>query len=323
MKTPQGMAGKALGSGPFVPPVQEPGVGLELIGLALSILWAVLVLGFVLLSDPDNRALGLFATVLLVVLPVVLIWMVILPLRAIRALRAEAAHLRATIEMMRSTYTQTQAQGSVAGQPKTNTAPRQADAVPVTFVSYRAAMQSGSEPRVFDPADQPTLALENPVEETYPLAVTDIIRALNFPDSAQDHEGFRALRAALADRVIAKLIRAAEDVLTLLSQDGIYMDDLPPQIPRAELWRRFAAGERGRTIGDLGAIHDPQAMGVTAARMKLDPVFRDAAHHFLRSFDRTFAMLEPHASDQDLATLSDTRSARAFMLLGRVSGTFD
>jgi hypothetical protein len=57
--------------------------------------------------------------------------------------------------------------------------------------------------------------------------------------------------------------------------------------------------------------------------MKSDPVFRDAAHHFLRSFDRTFALIEPNASDSDLAALSDTRSARAFMLLGRVTGTFD
>ena len=40
--------------------------------------------------------------------------------------------------------------------------------------------------------------------------------------------------------------------------------------------------------------------------MKSDPVFRDAAHHFLRSFDRTFALIEPNASDSDLAALSDT-----------------
>jgi len=51
--------------------------------------------------------------------------------------------------------------------------------------------------------------------------------------------------------------------------------------------------------------------------------FRDAVHHFLRRFDQTFARFESHASDQDIAALSDTRTARAFMLLGRVTGTFD
>jgi hypothetical protein len=57
--------------------------------------------------------------------------------------------------------------------------------------------------------------------------------------------------------------------------------------------------------------------------MRQDPVFRDVAHHFLRKFDRTVADFEPRASDSDIVALSDTRTARAFMLLGRVSGTFD
>jgi hypothetical protein len=52
-------------------------------------------------------------------------------------------------------------------------------------------------------------------------------------------------------------------------------------------------------------------------------VFRDAAHHFLRQFDRTFQEFEKNASDQDIAELAETRTVRAFMLFGRVTGTFD
>ncbi len=57
--------------------------------------------------------------------------------------------------------------------------------------------------------------------------------------------------------------------------------------------------------------------------MREDTVFRDAAHHFLRTFDKTIQDFEPNASDQDLADLAETRTARAFMLFGRVTGTFD
>jgi hypothetical protein len=57
--------------------------------------------------------------------------------------------------------------------------------------------------------------------------------------------------------------------------------------------------------------------------MREDPIFRDAGHHFLRAFDKAFAGFEGQASDADLVDLSDTRTARAFMLLGRVTGTFD
>jgi hypothetical protein len=97
------------------------------------------------------------------------------------------------------------------------------------------------------------------------------------------------------------LIRAAQDVLTLLSQDGIYMDDLKPDLSRPDLWRRFAAGERGRSIAGLGGIRDRTSLALAAGRMKADPVFRDAAHHFLRSFDRTVAAFEANASDAELA----------------------
>ena len=173
-------------------------------------------------------------------------------------------------------------------------------------------------------AEQPGLALGTPAEDMRaPLSVADFIRAVQFPETAEDREGFRALRLALEDRHVAKLIRAAQDVLTLLSQEGIYMDDLVPDRAHPSVWRRFAAGERGRTVAGLGGIRDRASLALTATRMREDPIFRDAGHHFLRAFDKAFAGFEANATDADLVDLAETRTARAFMLLGRVTGTFD
>ena len=79
----------------------------------------------------------------------------------------------------------------------------------------------------------------------------------------------------------------------------------------------------GQAIAGLGGVRDRSSLALTAGRMREDPVFRDAAHHFLRTFDRCFAEFESLASDAELADLADTRTARAFMLFGRVTGTFD
>ncbi|MBD3763254.1 MAG: hypothetical protein IE927_00575, partial [Rhodobacterales bacterium] len=172
--------------------------------------------------------------------------------------------------------------------------------------------------------EQPALALGTPAEDLRPpLGMGDFIRALNFPETPDDKDGFRALRLALEDRKIARLIRAAQDVLTLLAQDGIYMDDLKPDRARPEVWRRFAEGERGRAIAALGGIRDRSSLALTAGRMREDAVFRDAAHHFLRQFDKTFAEFEKNATDAEIADLAETRTARAFMLFGRVTGIFD
>jgi hypothetical protein len=343
MDLPKKPAG--LGSGPLVRPDTAPKRGMEIGGVALSLVWVVLILVYVLITPPgsETRTLGLIMTLLMVFLPIALIWAVVITLRSIRELRAEAGRLQAAVDAMRSSYVQTQAQ--IQSQPsgmkpsverkidEIAASTRQAESVLATFTSRRdaaltmpsadrkaALITPGPEPS----AEQPALALGTPAEDLRaPLSVADFIRALHFPETPDDKQGFRALRLALEDRTSAKLIRAAQDVLTLLSQEGIYMDDLNPDLCQPELWRRFAAGERGRSIAALGGIRDRTSLALTAARMKSDPVFRDASHHFLRSFDKTFAAFEPNATDAELADLADTRTARAFMLFGRVTGTFD
>ncbi len=182
---------------------------------------------------------------------------------------------------------------------------------------------------VADPApaaqdDQGALPLDIPPEPPQGgLSRADFILALNFPETPDDALGFAALRRAMRDRSAAQIIRAAQDILTLMSQDGIYMDDLNPEIAPAHVWRRFAGGERGRGIADIGGVRDPSALDTAATRMKQDAIFRDVAHHFLRLFDRMFTDFAQTTSDAEILDLAETRTARAFMLLGRIAGTFD
>jgi len=157
----------------------------------------------------------------------------------------------------------------------------------------------------------------------HPVTPADFICALHFPNNDQDKEGFRALRAALEDPATRPLIRAAQDVLTLLSQDGIFIDDLNPDRAHPEIWRKFAKGERGRAIASLGGIRDRSSIALSTGRMRQDTAFREAVHQYLREFDRVFCQFEQAATDEDIVKLSATRSARAFMLLGRVTGIFD
>lgn len=334
---PKGDAG--LGQGPLAQLNDPPRRGMEIAGVGLSLVWVLLILIYVLITPPgsETRTLGLVMTLLMVFLPIALIWAVVITLRSIRELRAEAGRLQATVDAMRSSYVQAQGTGMKPSVERKideiAASTKEAQTVLATFTSRRDSALSVPSadrkaalvsPRPEPTAEEPTLALGTPAEDLRPpLSVAHFIRALQFPETPEDKEGFRALRLALEDRTSSKLIRAAQDVLTLLSQDGIYMDDLQPDLCHPELWRRFAGGERGRSIAALGGIRDRASLALTASRMKTDPVFRDAAHHFLRTFDKTVAAFEPNATDAELADLADTRTARAFMLFGRVTGTFD
>src|SRR6056297_26561 len=309
--------------------------GIELTAAALSLLWLVISTAFFLFSGNEGAdGLRFLLTMMVIFLPVGMIWVAALAARAARIMHEESARLQTAIDAIRHAYISQNQAGGRDQQPhpsivkkldEISEAQKKTETALTMFTSTRAA-QIAVQAAAPDPAtgDQPTLALGTPADALQPpLSNADFVRALHFPETAEDQEGFNALRRALRDRPSAQLVQAAQDVLTLLSQDGIYMDDLRPDMARPELWRRFAKGERGRTIAALGGVRDRSSLALAAGRMKQDPIFRDAAHHFLRLFDKGFARFEETATDSEISDLAGTRTARAFMLLGRVTGTFD
>ena len=335
---PSGQAQLGLFSRVF-PDAGGPGPA-ELVAGIVTLLWLALVGGFFLFSDSEGGgALGAIMTLVAIFAPIALIWIAATLARMSREVRGETQRLHATVDAMRHAYLN-QAQ---SGLNKSNVekrleqiaaSTRLTEHAIATFTSRRdvTVVEPSADrkaalvtPRPLDGVEeQPGLALGAPADSSAdPISIADFIKALNFPDSPTDKDGFRALRRALDDRSTARLIRAAQDALTLLSQDGIYMDDLRPDRAKPDIWRRFAQGERGRTIAALGGVRDRSSLALTSGRMRQDTIFRDTAHHFLRQFDKTFQEFEKNASDQEIAALAETRTARAFMLLGRVTGIFD
>ena len=284
----------------------------EVIALVLSIGWMILVGTFFYFLPPTSTVADRFDSLrfililIAIFMPVAMIWVATAASQSARIMKEESGRLQAAIDGMRKTYIENRAGPAGGMQPTVEKK--------LKITSVQATTSD----------DQPTLALGTSAEDiSQPLPNPDLIRALNFPDNEQDTRGFNALRLALKDRNTRQLVQAAQDILTLMSQDGIYMDDLRPDCARAEIWRRFAHGERGRAMASLGGIRDRSSLALTSGRMREDTIYRDAAHHFLRRFDQTLITFEPNATDEEISALSETRTARAFMLLGRVTGVFD
>jgi len=320
--------------------------GIEIIALALSLVWLLAAVIFFLTAGSARAVeagnmggLRFLITMLAIFMPVAMIWVAATAARSSRVMREESQRLQAAIDAIRHSYV-AQSQAGRQNAPDVSTVARKLDQIAEAQrkTETTLAALSGNRDRddtanrkptptqepEGDKAEQVSLPLGTPSEDMAPpLERADFIRAINFPETAEDKAGFDALRRALADRQAKQLIQAAQDILTLLSQDGIYMDDLRPDMARPEIWRKFASGERGRSVAPLGGIRDRSSLALTAGRMRQDPIFRDVAHHFLRRFDQAVAEFADGASDSEISALSDTRTARAFMLLGRVAGTFD
>ena len=287
---------------------------LLLIGAGASAAWLALGALFAALA-PDDGAEGgstlIWLTVL--VLPLALIWLAVWSARSLSLLREEAQELRALLESM-----QDQADGGDGGmvrpaappQPEVRT-PRPAPAAPPRPAPAPAARPAGD-------GRQATLQLDSPAATE--LTTPELFFALNFPDGPDDREAIRCLRLALADPGLARLIRAAQDVVTLLAGQGVYMDEL--RIPETDpmLWRRFAEGARGDAVAGLAVIEDKNALETAGQMLRGDEVFRDVAHHFLRHFDRLLSRKAQDENPQVLAVLTETRSGRAFTLLAQATG---
>ncbi|PYG26876.1 hypothetical protein [Pelagimonas varians] len=310
---------------------------IEMAAIVATVLWLGLSGSYFLTGGPvEADGMSFLLRVMVIMMPIALIWVAAMTVRSTRVMREESARLAAAIDAIRQAYV-TQAQSGRSETPHPAVLKR-LDEIAATQKNQETTLAMLVGMRQADPTpivtpdsaqepveeDQPVLSLGTPAEvHRPPLSNEDFIRALHFPETAEDTEGFAALRRALKDRQAAQLIQAAQDVLTLMSQDGIYMDDLRPDMARPEVWRTFARGTRGREVAGLGGVRDRSSLALTAGRMKQDPIFRDAAHHFLRRFDQNIALFEQHATDAEISELAATRTARAFMLLGRVAGTFD
>ncbi len=259
------------------------------------------------------------------VLPVALIWIAVVLLRRVAEVQRDARDLTAALKRFQSGQSGNPAarvtpssRSSSETNSKLATLSSQMQQVEKALVAILSSQVENTEPEAKNPAAAPPEA----TKAGGTLNWDELLHALNFPTDEKDKDGFRALRIAMEHRNTSQCLRAAEDIMNLLSQDGIYMDDLSPEIAPPALWRRFAKGTRGEEVSAVGGIHDPTAVAKVRARLRRDPIFRDAALHFQRQFDIILRDFCSEGSDAQIEKLANTRTGRTFMLLGRVSGMF-
>jgi hypothetical protein len=315
------------------------------IGIIVSLVWVVLVFIYFAFSGErlsttfDTSILGLL-TMLSVILPVVLIWTVALTAGTAKKLKTEAKALRKEMasvakNLRESTERLPREQSDIVGQLKTIAEMTMQNDKRLKEIATNGIAQAPQidvvdlNRTVFgdyqtpDQETQITLPLSGATQAALPpMPVADFIAALNFPDDAKDKDGFRALRRAMEERKLRNLLESSQSVMSLLTEDGIFMDDLNPDRPISGAWRKFAEGARGADVASVGGIMDKAVLGISRARMKSDPDFRHLVLQFLQHFDQVLVEYEPRLQNHEITDLANTRTARCFMVLARVSGAF-
>lgn len=308
--------------------------------LILSAVWLVLIgayaIGFFIGGAAPDAARPQGLTVLLFLLgavgPVALFGFAALMLERAEALRSEIAALRGAGAPAAETGEGRFAR-QAAEQAKASAARLAAIEATLAAIAARldagepgtpsAARRTGPQLQAA-PADQPALPLGDATAPTPRIPWSDIVRALDFPRNADDAAGFDAVRSAIRDPEIARLLQAAEDVLGLLAADGLHMEDFIPDHASLAAWRAYGEGARGARAAAIGGIQDPEAVERVRSRLRADAIFRDATLVLVRRWNALIArVLGEMGEDPLLRDLADTRSGRAFMLTARATGAFD
>lgn len=318
-------------------------ISICLVWLALGI-WGALELGML---SAETDALTRIMTAIAIIFPVAIIAMVAAAARHQRTLRHEAQMLRTTVgHLQKSIEVEARARRAAQGgemEEKIEAIAKstaQTETALATFVSARSDRPKRITPTAVRSIDVSQVEAtaeaagekqdlqndlfehQNNSDDPKDIDVELLITALHFPSDADDKDAFAALRKALDDRRYRPLVYAAQDVLTRLAKDEIYMDSVSVDRARPEVWRKFAEGERGPLVSAAGGIRDRKALALASRAIKADPNFRDTAHQFVQKFDSLMTDISAVADDAQIVRLTNTRSARAFMLLGRVLGLF-
>ena len=166
---------------------------------------------------------------------------------------------------------------------------------------------------------QPEFELEKSVDT---LDWDLLLRALHFPNDKSDSMGFEALKTARKNAKMDQLLSASKDFLSFLAQEGIYLDDIEIDPPPINAWFEFLENDRTTLIKKLSSLNIEKLLPNLKAKMKSDIVFRDATLIFISRFDSFIREQLRNANEPQIFNLAFTRTGKAFIVAGKISGAF-
>lgn len=309
--------------------------------ILISIVWVVFSIFYLTFGenrgDRDIERTNFLINCLAVFIPVVVIVTFSIVIKMSGKLKGEVLKLQTEIDAMRRTYVTQQQVSGLKVKPgiekklnEIEEAQRKTQSEMAKFSSRRETNDFLDE-KVAITKNRPRFRKNEPLlpldvqeaAESTSVLINDFIKAADLPDSVDDKEGLGALKLALQDRDIAKLLHATQDSLKILSKEGIYIDVLDVQPGEIRLWRDFGKGKRGKKLAGIINFSNNEVLQKANSRFKTDTVFKDVVHHFLRQFDNVFTEFSTNASDDDILNFSTTRTAKTFLILAFIAGTFE
>ena len=292
-------------------------------GIVASIAWTAFSAMVLLLDRGDSGPLdgiSLYLEIVAFLVPLVLIWLTAQAIKSsirsdhsIRFLRAEQEELRRKLGASDTRWRELE-DSLLAEYSEQSSA--NAGYSPEPTRKEHQIPQAEPQPQLFRQATKT-------IESKSKISVRILIRALNLPEDENDIEGFEALNRAMEIEDVRLLLDNSQRILVALADSEIFTDNLKPDLARPEIWRMHATGEKKQVISTLGGIRDLKLLEIVAERLEREDEFFELAQNLVARFQSMLQQLIGSTTDSEIIALANTRTARAFILLGNaLSGEF-
>ncbi|MBV1896934.1 MAG: hypothetical protein KUG70_10780, partial [Rhodobacteraceae bacterium] len=183
--------------------------GYEITALLFALIWLVGSIVYFVLSPATVAGMQFLTTALVIFMPIAMVWVGTTTAKSARVMREESERLQTAIAAIRKAYVIQQQNTSIGPEPSVTRkldeiaeAAKKTETALATFTTSRRETQRSTiaieQPSAETAGDQGSLELGTQAQDlSPPLPAEDFIRALNFPETAEDEAGFAALRRAL------------------------------------------------------------------------------------------------------------------------------
>ncbi len=148
-------------------------------------------------------------------------------------------------------------------------------------------------------------------------AVT-LIRAFNLPNDENDNEGYDAIEAAIKIDSIGTLLHNSHDILYTLADYDLIMDEMEIDLGLISTWRKFAADSAEGTVSSLGGTGTFVEIDKVSSIVAEKSDFEEIANSFNSQMVEFISLAIPQLKDDEIRDLAQTRTFRAFLLLGQI-----
>lgn len=301
---------------------------LGIIGFVSVILWMLVFLNFFLSGSVSNSLLETrgFQLIFIGVLPVIAIFLVVEVLRVNITLSHKVEELKTQFRSLQTDFDSIHLNSEIRIEHEkpsdNNSESLYEETTPNSEFPQETPQSSIEKDSLLQELDfgdvSVTPKTKTTLVENFNIDFPTLLKALNLPEHDDDVEGYKAFKIATKNELLNNVLTQSHAILHRFAEISIYMDNLITDVGPFTEWSQFAESKSTEPNPNLGGAGTQKNVAEITNWLSEDrEIYNNAIEFYQKACELLFIII-PTINEMDIVDLANTRTMRAFLLLGRV-----